>query len=261
MPTPLLHYLDQGQGRPLVILHGLFGTLDNWQTLARRWAHDAGLRVVSVDLRNHGRSFHSPEHTYDAMAADVLAVFDRLGLGPDATLLGHSMGGKVAMRLALDHPERLARLVVLDIAPGFSDMAHQDGVLAGLRGVDLAAIGSRQEADAALARHVGALSTRQFLLKNLYRDEANAFAWRINVPVLLGAMPAVGQPITGGQFLKPALFVRGGLSGYVTAEDKLHAIPRLFPNSEVVTVPNAGHWLHAEQPDEIYELVRAFVGQ
>lgn len=260
MLAPLLHYLDQGQGRPLVILHGLFGTLDNWQTLARRWAQEAGLRVVSVDLRNHGRSFHSPEHTYGAMAADVLALFDHLDLGPDTTLMGHSMGGKVAMRFALDHPVRLARLIVLDIAPGFSAMAHQDGVLAGLRGVNLAALGSRQEADAALARHVGNLSTRQFLLKNLYRDEANAFAWRINVPVLTGAMPAVGEEITGGPFLKPALFVRGGLSNYITAEDKLHAIPALFPNSEVVTVPNAGHWLHAEQPEAVFELVRAFVG-
>ncbi len=257
---PLLHYLDQGQGRPLVILHGLFGTLDNWQTLARRWAQEAGLRVVSVDLRNHGRSFHSPEHTYVAMAADVLALFDHLGLGPDATLLGHSMGGKVAMRFALDHPARLAQLIVLDIAPGFSNMAHQDEVLAGLRGVDLGALASRQEADAALARHIPFVGVRQFLLKNLYRDEANAFAWRINLPVLAGAMPAVGEEITGAPFLKPALFVRGGTSHYITTEDKLYAIPALFPNSEVATVPDAGHWLHAEKPDEVYELVRAFVG-
>ncbi len=257
---PLLHYLDQGQGRPLVILHGLFGTLDNWQTLARRWAQEAGLRVVSVDLRNHGRSFHSPEHTYAAMAADVLAVFDHLGLGPDTTLLGHSMGGKVAMRLALDAPARLARLIVLDIAPGFSNMEHQDEVLAGLRGVELGALASRQAADAALARHVDNVGTRQFLLKNLYRTDDNAFAWRINLPVLAAAMPAVGEEITGGPFLKPALFVRGGKSGYITAEDKLYAIPALFPNSEVATVPDAGHWLHAEQPDAVFELVRAFVG-
>lgn len=259
MPAPLLHYLDQGQGRPLVILHGLFGTLDNWQTLARRWAQDAGLRVVSVDLRNHGRSFHSPDHSYAAMAADVLALFNHLGLGPDAALLGHSMGGKVAMRFALDFPERLARLIVLDIAPNFSDMAHQDEVLAGLRAVNLGAIASRQEADAALARHIPSGGVRQFLLKNLYRDDANAFAWRINLPVLAGAMPAVGEAITGGPFLKPALFVRGGASNYITAEDKLYAIPALFPNSEVATVPDAGHWLHAEKPDEVYELVRAFV--
>ncbi|MFD1467337.1 alpha/beta fold hydrolase [Hymenobacter caeli] len=260
MAAPLLHYLDQGQGRPLVILHGLFGTLDNWQTLARRWAQDAGLRVVSADLRNHGRSFHSPDHSYEAMAADVLALFEHLGLGPDTTLMGHSMGGKVAMRFALGHPERLARLIVVDIAPNFSDMAHQDEVLAGLHAVNLGALTNRQEADAALAQHIRSVGVRQFLLKNLYRDETNAFAWRINLPVLAGAMPAVGEQITGKPFLKPALFVRGGKSDYITANDKLYVIPALFPNSEVATVPDAGHWLHAEKPDEVYELVRAFVG-
>ena len=257
---PLLHYLDQGQGRPLVILHGLFGTLDNWQTLARRWATEAGLRVISVDLRNHGRSFHSPEHTYALMAQDVLDLFDHLRLGPEATLLGHSMGGKVAMRFALDHPVRLARLVVLDIAPRFSDMAHQDDVLAGLRAVNLAAIGNRQEADAALARHVGNAGTRQFLLKNLYRQEDNSFAWRINLPVLAAQLAAVGEETTSlTPFLKPTLFIRGGLSDYITAEDKLTGIPALFPHSQVATVLDAGHWVHAEKPAEIFELVKAFV--
>ena len=190
---PLLHHLDQGQGRPLVILHGLFGTLDNWQTLARRWATEAGLRVVSVDLRNHGRSFQSDEHTYALMAEDVLALFDHLGLGPDTTLMGHSMGGKVAMRFALDHPDRLARLIVVDIAPGFSDMRHQDDILAGLHAVDLARITNRQEADAALAAHISNLGTRQFLLKNLYRKEDNSFAWRINLPVLAAQLVLLGR--------------------------------------------------------------------
>ena len=256
----LLHHLDQGQGRPLVILHGLFGTLDNWQTLARRWATEAGLRVISVDLRNHGRSFHTAEHSYTLMAQDVLALFDHLQLGPDTALLGHSMGGKVAMRLALHHPERLARLIVVDIAPGFSDMRHQDDVLAGLRAVDLGTLNSRQEADAALAQHIGNLGTRQFLLKNLYRQEDNSFAWRINLPVLAAELAAVGEEITGTTpFLKPALFIRGGKSEYITTDDKLYGIPALFPNSEVATVVDAGHWVHAEKPEEIFGLVKAFV--
>ena len=255
----LLHHLDQGQGRPLVILHGLFGTLDNWQTLARRWATEAGLRVVSVDLRNHGRSFHSPEHSYTLMAQDVLALFDHLGLGPDTTLMGHSMGGKVAMRLALDHPERLARLIVVDIAPRFSDMEHQDDILEGLHAVDLTAINNRQEADAALAQHVSNLGTRQFLLKNLYRKEDNSFAWRINLKGLAAQLPAVGEATVGAPFPKPALFIRGGKSNYITTDDKLHGIPALFPNSEVATVVDAGHWVHAEKPEEVFEMVRAFV--
>ena len=178
---PLLHYFDQGQGRPLVILHGLFGTLDNWQTLARRWATEAGLRVVSVDLRNHGRSFHSPEHSYPLLAQDVLAVLDYLALTPEnLNLLGHSMGGKVAMQVALTVPERLARLLVLDIAPRASDMLHQAPIIAGLQAVDLARLQTRAEADAALAQHIRQPGVRQFLLKNLYRDAQNHFAWRIN---------------------------------------------------------------------------------
>ena len=233
----LLHYLDQGQGRPLVILHGLFGTLDNWQSLARRWATEAGLRVISVDLRNHGRSFHSPEHTYVLMAQDVLALFDHLQLDSNTTLMGHSMGGKVAMRLALDHPERLAKLVVVDIAPRFSNMAHQDDIVAGLQAVDFTTCANRQEADAALATYVPNVGTRQFLLKNLYRKEDNTFAWRINLEVLAAQLAAIGEEtLSTKPFLKPALFIRGGKSDYITAEDKLHGIPALFPNSQVATV-------------------------
>ena len=256
---PLLHHLDQGQGRPLVILHGLFGTLDNWQTLARRWATETDLRVISVDLRNHGRSFHSPEHTYALMAQDVLELFDYLQLDPDTTIMGHSMGGKVAMRFALDHPARLAKLIVVDIAPRFSDMAHQDDIVAGLQSVDFTTCTNRQEADAALAKYVPNFGTRQFLLKNLYRKEDNTFGWRINLQVLAAQLAAIGEETIGGApFMKPALFIRGGKSDYITAEDKLTSIPTLFPNSQVATVVDAGHWLHAEKPDEVFEMVKTF---
>jgi len=262
MAPPLLHFLEQGYpaAPTLVILHGLFGTLDNWQTLARRWADEAGLRVISVDLRNHGRSFHAPEHSYALMAQDVLALFDHLGLDATRlTLLGHSMGGKVAMTLALGYPERLAQLIVLDIAPRFSDMEHQDDIIAGLQAVDLSAIQNRQQAEAALLPRIPQLGVRQFLLKNLYRREDNSFAWRINLPALVENLAAVGQEISSAEpFLKPTLFIRGGKSDYITADDKLHSIPALFPNSQVATVPNAGHWVHAEKPDEIFGLVRNF---
>jgi esterase len=265
MTSPLLHYLDQGDSsaRSLVILHGLFGTLDNWQTLARRWAEEAGLRVVSVDLRNHGRSFHSPEHSYALMAQDVLALFDHLRLDPARlTLMGHSMGGKVAMTLALGYPTRLAQLIVADIAPRFSNMEHQDDIIAGLQAVDLASIETRQQAEAALARSIPQPGVRQFLLKNLYRRDDNSFAWRINLPTLVENLAAVGEEISAAQpFLKPTLFMRGGKSDYITAEDKLTGIPALFPNSQVVTVPDAGHWLHAEKPEEVFGLVKNFVGQ
>jgi pimeloyl-ACP methyl ester carboxylesterase len=259
---PILHHFDQGQGRPLVVLHGLFGTLDNWQTLARRWATEAGLRIISADLRNHGRSFQSTEHSYDLMAQDVLELFDHLGLGDDVTLMGHSMGGKVAMRFALDHPDRVARLLVMDIAPRYSDMKHQDDIVDGLRAVNLAGLQTRQQADDALAQYIPQVGVRQFLLKNLYRRDDHSFAWRINLDALTESLPAIGEETTGPHpFLKPALFVRGGKSNYITADDKLYGIPALFPNSQVETVVDAGHWLHAEKPEEVFQLVKAFVLQ
>ncbi|WP_400192447.1 alpha/beta fold hydrolase [Hymenobacter sp. B81] len=254
-----LHYRESGQGRPLVILHGLFGTLDNWQSLARRWAER--FRAVAVDLRNHGRSPHHDEHSYELMAQDVLGLFDQLQLGPETTLMGHSMGGKVAMRFALDYPDRLAKLVVLDIAPRRSSMEHQDNILDGLRAVELATLQSRQQADEALAQHIPQPDVRQFLLKNLYRREDNSFAWRPNLAVLAEDLTAVGAEVTAAQpFLKPALFIRGGKSNYISPEDKLHGIPTLFPNSQVETVVDAGHWVHAEKPEEVFGLVQAFVG-
>lgn len=258
----LLNYLALGDptAPPLLILHGLFGTLDNWQTLARRWAEEAGLYVVSTDLRNHGRSFHAPEHTYALMAQDVAQLLDHLALDPARlTVLGHSMGGKVAMTLALTQPERLAQLLVVDIAPRFSNMEHQDDIVAGLQAVDLGGIQSRQQADAALGQHIRQPGVRQFLLKNLYRQEDNSFAWRINLPVLAAGLAAIGEEITHAQpFLKPTLFIRGGTSDYITPDDKLHGIPALFPNSQVATVPDAGHWVHAEKPEEVFGLVKNF---
>jgi len=256
----LLNHREQGQGQPLVILHGLFGTLDNWQTLARRWA-EAGHRVISVDLRNHGRSFHTPEHSYELMSQDLLELFDNLQLeGANTSLLGHSMGGKVAMRFALDHPGRLARLVVLDIAPRLSDMMHQDNIIEGLNAVNLASIETRQQADDALAQHIRQPTVRQFLLKNLYRTEDNSFAWRQNLSALTEHIVTIGAEITAPQpFLRPALFLRGGKSDYVTTEDKLYGIPALFPNSQVETLVDAGHWLHAEAPDEVFGMVDAFI--
>ncbi|MBD2713851.1 alpha/beta fold hydrolase [Microvirga sp. STR05] len=253
-----LHHREQGQGTPLVILHGLFGTLDNWQTLAKRWA-EAGHRVISADLRNHGRSFHTSEHSYELMSQDVLALFDSLQLGPETTLLGHSMGGKVAMHFALHHPDRLARLIVVDIAPRASSMEHQDNILAGLNAVPLAQLESRQQADDALAQHIPQPGVRQFLLKNLYRKEDNSFAWRQNLTVLTDNIMAVGAEISAPQpFQKPALFIRGGKSDYINTEDKLYGIPALFPNSQVETIVDAGHWVHAEKPDEVFGLVDAF---
>jgi len=257
-----LHFREQGQGPlTLVILHGLFGTLDNWQTLARRWSEH--YRVILVDLRNHGRSPHTDEHTYDLMSEDLLGLFDQLQLPATVTtLLGHSMGGKAAMRFALDHPTRLAQLVVVDIAPRASDMRQQDDILAGLSAVDFSRITGRQEADDALAQHIPQFGVRQFLLKNLYRRDDNSFAWRPNLTALTENMTLIGEEIKApAPFLKPTLFINGGKSDYINTEDKLYGIPALFPNSHIATIPNAGHWVHAEEPDQVFDLVQSFVGQ
>ncbi|MBC7448317.1 MAG: alpha/beta fold hydrolase [Hymenobacteraceae bacterium] len=268
---PSLHFRTlgpaPGTAPALVVLHGLFGSSDNWNTLARRWAlplaeGGTGRTVYLVDQRNHGRSFHDPAITYALLTQDLVAFFDQHQLGPDTIVLGHSMGGKVAMRFALHHPTRLAKVIVIDIAPRAYAPHHRE-LLDGLLKIDIASVENRDAADRLLQAVAPEADTRLFLLKNLYRDEQNRFAWRLNVAALDRHLPDLGAEITGApahpQYLGQALFIRGGKSRYVSPEDKLTGIPALFPNSEVVTVPDAGHWVHAEAPEAVAALVRSFV--
>lgn len=264
---PSLHFRTlgaaPGTAPALVLLHGLFGSADNWNTLARRWAAPVadggtGRTVYLVDQRNHGRSFHAPAISYPLLAADLLAFFDEHRLGADTTLLGHSMGGKVAMTFALAHPARLAQLIVVDIAPRAYAPHHRE-LLDGLLRLDVAALTSRDAADRALQVVAPEADTRLFLLKNLYRDDHNRFAWRLNIAALDRHLPDLGAAVDGPPYLGPTLFIRGGRSRYISAEDKTFVIPALFPQSVVETVPDAGHWVHAEAPDAVFGLVRAFV--
>jgi esterase len=247
-------------GAPLVLLHGFLGSGGNWHTLARRFA--GRHRVLVPDARNHGRSPHAAPHTYAAMAADVATLLDVHGLD-HATVLGHSMGGKTAMHLALTRPERVARLVVVDASPARSPSAHED-VLAALDAVDLDAATSRADVEAALAARLGDAGLRGWLLKSLLRTPEGGFRWALNVPVLRAALPEVGGaleptlPPGWRPYAGPALFVRGGRSAYVP-DAALPEIERLFPAAEVVTVPDAGHWVHAEQPEALFRLVEAFL--
>ncbi len=268
---PSLHYRTlgpaPGTAPALVVLHGLFGSSDNWNTLARRWAlpvaeGGTGRTVYLVDQRNHGRSFHDPAITYGLLTDDLAAFFAEHQLGADTIVLGHSMGGKVAMNFALHHPERLAKVIVVDIAPRAYAPHHRE-LLDGLQKIDIGTVTSRDAADQLLQEVAPEADTRLFLLKNLYRDEHNRFAWRLNVAALDRHLPDLGAeisgPLPGSQFLGQALFIRGGKSRYVSPDDKLTGIPALFPNSEVVTVPDAGHWVHAEAPEAVAGLVRSFV--
>jgi len=250
-----LEYREEGAGSPLLILHGLFGSASNWARHAR--ALSANHRVISVDLRNHGRSPHTARMDYLSMAADLLALLDRLEL-PTVQLLGHSMGGKVAMSVALTAPERVARLLVVDIAPR-RYLGNQDRVLEALQALDLMPLGSRGEADRQLAATLPDAGLRAFLLTNLVQRDGN-YAWRINLPAIAAGMAYLeGFPeFAGRTFSGPTRFVAGSASDYLRGDDEA-VIHALFPDAEIRYVAGAGHWVHAEQPEAFLDEARPFL--
>ncbi|WP_255594281.1 alpha/beta fold hydrolase [Pontibacter sp. HSC-14F20] len=251
-----LHYKEMGHGQPLLILHGLFGTLDNWATLAKRLSEH--YNVFLVDLRNHGRSPHSEEHDYDAMAEDVLHLVDDLQI-PTPAIMGHSMGGKVAMNYALKYPTRLTKLIVVDIAPK-AYPPHHDEIIDALQSVDISSVTSRGEVDKQLAKTISQEDVRLFLMKNLYRKEDNTFGWRMNLDAIEKNYDKIAAPITSDiPFKKNTLFIKGGRSRYILPEDVYGTIEHLFTLVEVETIPEAGHWVHAEAPDKVYDLVTRFL--
>ncbi len=254
---PELHARIRGDDGPaLVILHGLFGSANNWNRIARDLAEDH--RVVMLDLPNHGQSPHVADMTYPAMARAVIHTLEVHGIDR-AHVVGHSMGGKVAMALALLAPERVERLLVADIAPlTYGDRGHGELIRA-LQGLELARITSRNAATEALASTIPDPGVRQFLLANLEKTEAG-FDWRIPLQALADNLPVVaGFPDLSGSFEGPTLFLRGALSDYVPADAET-AIRGLFPRATIDELPGAGHWLHAERPDAFTARLRAFLG-
>ncbi|MDH4474539.1 MAG: alpha/beta fold hydrolase [Fluviicola sp.] len=242
-----------GEGQPLLILHGLFGHSDNWQTHAKKLAEY--YQVVLIDQRNHGHSDWSDEFSYDLLAEDLHELISDLGL-QKIILLGHSMGGKTAMRYAQLHPELLEKLIVVDMGVKAYPPHHTE-ILEGLSKVDLTIVKSRSEVEAILLPYVPVDGTRQFLMKNLYWKDKTQLAWRMNVPVLEREMDAILAAIPTDEVLIQTLFIRGELSNYIRDED----IPDLedqFPDSDVITVPNAGHWVHAEAPEAFVNAVLEF---
>ncbi len=252
-----LHYRRTGEGQPLVILHGVFGSSDNWQTLGRKLSEH--FAVYLVDLRNHGHSPHSDTFDIPSMAGDVHELFQDEEL-ENVILVGHSMGGKVAMHFALDHPEFLERLMVVDIAPKQYPMRHQ-AILDAMTSVDLETLSSRKEVDKALEESIPETAIRQFLLKNLYRPKKDRFGWRVNLPVLKEQFSNINAPLaTHHPAELPVLFLRGGRSDYVSEED-LPAIHELFPNASLETIEASGHWIHAETPNEFMDHLLSFAGK
>lgn len=245
----MLYSRIEGEGKPLLILHGFLGMSDNWKTFAGQIAAE-GFQLHILDLRNHGRSFHSDVFTYEAMVQDVFEYCEGHGLDK-ISILGHSMGGKVAMFFATTYPEKVEKLIVADIGPKYYRPHHQD-ILAGLNAVDLSQKPDRAQVEEILKGYVSDFGTRQFLMKSLYWIEPGQLAFRFNLPVFNEYIDNIGEALPeNALFEKPTLFLRGGNSNYIKDED-FEMIKHHFPNSEIKTIPNAGHWLHAENPKDFY---------
>ena len=250
-----LNFKKSGSGPPLVILHGLFGSLDNWFSIAKELVEHYTLYLV--DQRNHGDSPHSNEWNYGVMVEDLCELLDAEGLD-SVYLMGHSMGGKTVMNFAVQYPERVSKLIVGDIAPRYYPIHHQV-ILEGLNALDLSQLQSRKEADDLLAPYIPELGIRQFLLKSLGRD-ANGFAWKINLSVITQHIEEVGKALDEETvFEGPTLFLGGANSSYIQEKD-LSDMKRHFPNCTWISIPNAGHWLHAEQPQAVVAAMRKFLG-
>ncbi|XLS29892.1 alpha/beta fold hydrolase [Flavobacteriaceae bacterium M23B6Z8] len=251
----LLHSKILGQGEPLIILHGFLGMSDNWKTLGNYYS-EKGFEVHLVDQRNHGRSFHSDTFSYHLLSEDLKAYIDHHKLD-EVYLIGHSMGGKTAMYFAQNFPKHVKKLIVADIAPRYYPVHHQD-ILNGLNAVNLENMESRNDADDQLKKHITDFGIRQFLLKNLYRKTKDRFDWRMNLPVLSLLIEQVGEATPVDQkFQGQTLFIKGGKSNYIREEDAA-LIQNLFPNAEVKTIESAGHWLHAEKPEEFLDISMQF---
>lgn len=250
-----LNYKTLGEGQPLLVLHGLFGSLDNWMTLAKHWS--SSHEVWLIDQRNHGQSPHDPDFSYPQMARDLHDfIHDHQIENPN--ILGHSMGGKTAMEFAINYPDLLNKLIVIDIAP-VKYKVHHYAIIDALESVNLSAIKSRKEADLVLQSKISDFGTRQFLLKNLYWKTKEELSWRFNLNVIKNQIVPISEwAISDGKFNHSSLFIRGGRSEYVLDryEDK---IKEKFPNYEMKTIEQAAHWVHAEAPNEVYTMVSNFI--
>lgn len=251
-----LNYEQQGNGDPVILIHGLFGDLDNLKSISRSLSEN--YTVVNLDVRNHGQSPHCDDMSYEAMANDVIAIADKEGFDT-FHLLGHSMGGKIAMEIALRHPRRVRSLIVADIAPVAYDARHSD-IIDALSKIDVDSLEGRQQADDALAETIDTKGVRQFLLKNLRKDNDKWF-WRFNLKGLQDNYASlIGAPTSAGQYTGPVLFIRGENSDYVT-EAHRDEIAQRFPRARPHTIEGTGHWLHAEKPEEFNQQVSDFLAK
>lgn len=254
--TDILYSKIEGEGIPLIVMHGYMGMSDNWNTFGKQMA-EIGYEVHLLDLRNHGRSFHSQDWSYDFMVEDIVRYMDHHAIC-EAIVLGHSMGGKVAMKLATQYPTKVEKLIIADISPRSYAPHHQD-ILAALNAVDFSIKPSRKEVEEIIATHIPEVGTRLFLLKSLYWVEPGQLGFRFNLAAFNKNEDAVGEGVQeGAEYTGATLFVKGGNSKYIQEKDEL-LIKEHFPKAIIKTIPNTGHWLHAENPQMFFDIVKEFL--
>lgn len=265
-----LAYKRFGEGQPIIILHGLYGSSDNWLTIGKKIA-DKGFEVFLLDLRNHGDSGFEDSHTYDDMKKDLFTFCYHHEI-KTPIVIGHSMGGKAAMFFAAKYTDIVKKLVVIDISPreyNTGDVASQtvnhERIIEAMKSVDLSLLNSRTQAQEQLLKIIPNKPVVQFLLKNLTREDARKYNWKINLDVLARDLPEImkglgKQDISNKEMLDelPVLFIKGEKSGYIGEEDK-ELIKQIFANSEIITIPDAGHWVHAEQQGKVMKHILGFI--
>ena len=251
-----LNYKKLGTGQPLIIIHGLFGSLDNWMTFAKTMSEK--YEVYLIDARNHGQSPHSNVFNIQVMADDLKEFIEEHQL-INSIILGHSMGGKIAMQFAINYPSKVDKLIVADIAPKAYPV-HHELIIEGLQALDFNVIKTRNAADEKLSTYIPDFSVRQFLLKNLYWIEKERLAFRFNLEVIAKNIENVGEAISVNKkyFSNPTLFVRGDKSNYILDSDR-EEIKSIFPKAVIGTIKNSGHWIHAEQPEAFLSMVKNFI--
>jgi esterase len=250
-----LFFREAGKGTPLLILHGLFGSSDNWFSLSKVLAER--FRVFTIDQRNHGQSPHTPEHNYEVLTTDLEEFVKQHDL-QKLIVLGHSMGGKTAMNFALRNQGNISKLIVVDIMPKAYPI-HHDRILEGLKSIDISQLKNRAEADLQLQKYVPQPGVRQFLLKSLTRNDDGTFEWRIHLQALIENIGAMGSSLVfTGRFDGPTLFIKGASSNYYAPGDE-QIVSKYFPNTTWVTL-DTGHWVQAEKPKEFAEAVLNFIG-
>ncbi len=257
---PLLNYQQLGQGEDIILIHGLFGSLENLNAVAKTLARD--FKVTSIDVRNHGNSFHKEDMDYSILALDVINLLNHLNID-SCYLLGHSMGGKIAIQVALEHNLRVKKLIVADIAP-VNYPPHHTQIISGLESINLGSISKRQEADLQLSLYVDNISIRQFLLRNLACNSQGDFYFKCSIANISKGYQQIMQANVHSKeqshsaFLGPTLFIKGANSDYILPKHKL-AILKLLPNSKAKVIQGTGHWLHVEKPNIFNKIVTDFI--